>query len=591
MKIIAIFILSLALRLLYLGSVPVSLSHDETDNIIQAHSVIQTGTDIEASWKPWSLLPNDGVMAELGPLINAPVLSLLHQSIFSSRLTTAILSSVFPLLIWWWLTLLKVNHRIALSASFLLAISPWHLIFSRTALEQPTSLFFYLLSWIFLTKVFEDKKSFKYFIKSFVIFAITYSIGYFSYHGYKFSFPVLTSIYLGWLFFNTSSGRTRKLAFSLILVAGLVVRTLFYSHYYGSRSGEIIFTNQAKFVSQVNDDRRLSVAPDYLKSIFANKPIAIISTIRDKYLSAISPDLLFVRGETNGVFSVWQRGYFYLFTLPLIILGLVSLFRFQKSSSFLIISLLIFSPLATIIHVNNSLAFRSAIYFVVLNIVLAYGLVYFFELIERFVPKLYLLCQVAIAGLFVLGLAGFLYSFYYVGPIVNATDYFFHDRLLSNYVRLSSGSKLLIVTPQPRYIYSGIILSLGTPSLEVMNTFNHSYSPSDSSNYHTDNLDVVQSCSKIDLEGYQTIVVDKNLLETSLRECRGLEREDSPHLDLQKPRSIVAPKDSGERYRIYGDSLCQDVLLDKYIHPLRLVDFSLEKMTKDQFCSKWIVSQ
>ncbi len=582
MKIIAIFILSLTLRLLYLGSIPVSLSHDETDNIIQAHSVINTGSDIEGTWNPWRLLPNSGVMAELGPLINAPVLSLLPQSIFSSRLTTAILSSLFPILIWWWLNLIKVNPHVSLVSALLLAISPWHLIFSRTALEQPTSLFFYILSWAFLAKIFQTKKSLSHYLINFLLFTLTYMVGYFTYHGYKFAFPLLTIIYLAWLSYYQASHRLVKFGIVALIISSLVVRTLIFSTYYGSRTGEIIFSDQSKFAMQVDNNRRLSIAPESLKSVFVNKPLVMLSVVRDKYLGAISPELLFTRGESNGVFSVWQSGYFYLFTLPFIIMGLVYLARFSTKESTLILTLLLASPLSTVIHVNNSLAFRSAIYFVLLNIVLSYGLVYLL--------KLYDWSKYIVAGLFVIGLAGFCYSFYFVTPVANANDYFFGDRVLSNYVRLSTDTKVLLVVPQPRYLYSGIVLSRGTPTLDTMNSFNHSYSPSDANSYKTPNLEIVQSCSKIELGVYDTIIVDKNMLETSLKECSSL-TELMANTSKISPLSIVSPKDSGVQYHIYGDRLCQEVELGRYVKPASHQDFMLEQMTKDQFCTKWIVSQ
>lgn len=590
MKIIAIFIISLTLRLLYLGSVPVSLSHDETDNIIQAHSVIQTGNDIEGTWNPWRLLPNSGVMAELGPLINVPVLSLLPQSIFSSRLTTAILSAIFPLLIWWWLTLLKVNSKVAQMSAFLLAISPWHLIFSRTALEQPTSLFFYLLSWVFLTKIFQTNKSRKHYILYSIFFVLSYAVGYFTYHGYKFSFPVLTTIYLAWLSYYSGSHRLVKFGILALFISSLVVRTLIFSDYYGSRSGEIIFSDQAKFAMQVDNNRRLSIAPESLKSIFVNKPLAMLSVVRDKYLSAISPELLFTRGESNGVFSVWQSGYFYLFTLPFIIMGLVCLARLSTKESVLILGLLLASPLATVVHVNNSLAFRSAIYFVLLNIVLSYGLIYCFTQLRSYYPRLLAFSVFLFFTLSFTGLAGFCYNFYFVTPVANANDYFYADRVLSNYVRLVGDTKVLLVVPQPRYLYSGIVLSRGTPSLVTINSFNHSYSPSDASSYKTPNLEIVQSCSKVEVGLYDTVIVDKNMLETSLKECPVLTEHLSRTTKIA-PLSIVSPKDSGMQHHIYGDRLCQEVELARYVKPGSHQDFMLEQMTKDEFCTKWIVSQ
>lgn len=590
MKIIAIFILSLTLRLLYLGSVPVSLSHDETDNIIQAHSVIQTGSDIEGKWKPWSLLPNSGVMAELSPLINVPVLSFLPQSLFSSRLTTAILSSIFPIMIWWWLTLIGVGSRVSKVAAILLAISPWHLIFSRTALEQPTSLFFYLLSWIMLAKIFQTKKSLSHYLMNFLLFTLTYMVGYFTYHGYKFSFPILTSIYSVWLYYYTKTKEIQKLSLTLVFIGLLVFRTFFYSEYYQNRSGEMFLSDQTSVVVQVNTTRRQSLAPEILNTVFTNKPTLIVATLVDKYFGALSPDLLFRHGESNGVFSVWKAGYFYAASLPFIILGLVSLISNYKFMSLLLLSLLVISPISTIIHVNNSYAFRSAMYFVILNIILAYGIIYFVDLIKKYFPKLYNLSIVAVGGIFLIGLISFCYIFYYITPVTNAKDFFFSDRLIGSYVRLSGNSKILLIEPQPRYIYSAIILSSGTPSTLAMNGFNRSYNAADMNTYEFDNLLITQSCPKFDISDYDTVIVDRMLSDDLERNCEAF-RGFISNPEKSRVLSIVNPKDSGEDHRIYGDTLCRDLPLSRYVNPQRLTDFNIEQMSRETYCSKWIVAQ
>lgn len=582
MKIFAVFALSLFLRLFYLGTIPVSLSHDETDNIIQAHSVIQTGHDIEGTWQPWSLLPNNGVMAELAPLINVPALSLFGQSLFTDRLTTAFLSSLFPLLIWWWLSLIKVDQKVAEFSSWLLAISPWHLIISRSAFEAPTSLFFMALSWIFLAYLFQTKKRRAHYLTFTMAFVLSYSFSYFTYHGSKFSLPILTTLYLAWLSYTSKKLRLFKFLLVFTFLAALVVRTSIYASYYGSRSSEIALLNQSKFAEQVDIARRQSLAPELVKQIFINKPTLMLTSLKDKYVGTIAPDLLFLHGEANGVFSVWQTGYFYLFALPIMLLGLFVLSRFSHPSNVLILSLLIVSPLSSVIHVNNSIVLRSGMYLVLLNVVLAYGLVYFLDYVSAHYPKLKFVTNFSVIGLFVVGLANFCYLLYFVTPITNADDYFFADRILGNYLRLNQNKKTLVVTPQPRYILASYLLSNQNITQSAIGKFNHLYPPSDSASYDLPSVTVVQSCSKINTTAFDTIIVHKDLLDTSLRECPNL---------ADQTLSIVTPKNSGEVFRIYHDSLCQKIAPNHYVRPTRLADFKLESMDSNTLCINWIVAQ
>lgn len=589
-KIGIIFLISFVIRFLYLGSVPVSLSHDETDNIIQAHSVLRTHSDIEGVWQPWSLLPNSGVMAELGPLINLPALSILPQSIFAARFTTALLSSIFPCIIFYWLSLIGVTPWVGLTAAFLLATSPWHIIFSRTALEQPTSLFFYMVSWVFLVKLFKKSAKLSHYILYAVSFALTYTIGFFTYHGFKFALPGMTIIHIGWLVWQSKPKQIKPglLAFSVVLL--LIIRTVLYSSHYQSRSSEIILFQNDRFAQIVNSERRQSVAPSTLKSIFVNKPVVLLDTLRDKYVGAISPDLLFLHGESNGVFSVWQAGYLYLFTLPFLLYGFFYLITQHKREHLLIVVLLLVSPMASVIHINNTFAFRSAIYFVLLNIVLAYGVVSVFDLIKKYYPKL---ARYSIFLFFILllsGLASFCYIEFFVTPITNANDYFFGDRLVANYVRLDHAHKILLIEPQPRYSYSAIVLSEGSPTLDTILSFNHRYSPTDLDEYHTDNVSIIRGCPTGDVAGYDTVIINKNILATVNNLCPTL-ISNLATSSKQRTRSLVSPKDSGEEQVIIGDSLCDGMELSQYVSPTSLRDFDLEKMNQGEFCNRWVVVQ
>ena len=152
-----LFIFALIPRMYALGTIPSALSHDEVDVIIQAHSIRLTGRDLSGKWSPFTLLPNDGLMAELSPIINLPALTLLPNTLFTAHFTTALLGSLYPILIVILLTSWGLNKKASWISGILLALSPWHLLFSRTSLEQPASLFFYTLSWILLATIFSTK--------------------------------------------------------------------------------------------------------------------------------------------------------------------------------------------------------------------------------------------------------------------------------------------------------------------------------------------------------------------------------------------------------------------------------------------------
>lgn len=589
-KILSILLVSIFFRFLYLGVVPVSLAHDETDNIIQAHSLIQTGRDIVGSWKPLNFLPNTGVMAELGPAINATVLSVLPNNLFAARFTTALLSSIFPLLLLYWLTLIGVEGGVATISAWLLAISPWHILFSRTVLEQPTSLFFYFLSWIFLARLFVSSKSARSNLLNILLFTFTYAVGFFTYHGYKFSFPILTVILIIWYFWTNTKKQARMLLIiPALVVGGLVLRTALYSTYYASRGSELLFANTAQYEKVINNDRRQSLAPELFKNIYSNKPLKLIQNIRDKYIGAMNPDLLFLHGESNGVFSTWQTGYLYLFTLPFLIMGIGYLLLTHKQDHILILTLLVLSPIASVIHINNTVAFRSGIYFVFLNIVTAYGLVQAYKQIKPLTPIIKYILFTILTIITVASILYFSYVYFYVTPVTNANAYFFNDRVIANYIRLSPKSKILLIVSQPRYLYSAITLTKSSITKSDIDSFHHSYSPTDLDRYDLENLTVARSCKDTRDMDYDTIIVSKNLM-LDLGDCAPMNNL-MQKLPKVATASLVSPQDSGEEYRIIGDNLCGEYELSAYVHPSSLQDYKLEQMAQTEFCTRWVVRQ
>lgn len=583
MKIFILLVASLFFRLIYLGVVPVSLAHDEIDNIIQSYSLKLTGQDINKSWYPTSFLPNDGVMAELAPVINLPALSILPNSIFSAHLTTVILSSIFPIVLVLLLLSLGAPPSVSWLSGWLISISPWHIIFSRTSLEQPTSLFFYTLSWLFLTKIFAlTKKKYAVIINS-LLFSLSYSLGFFTYHGYKFALPILTIIIMGYLFYeNRKSTVLKYLLIPLFVVLGLLLRTYLYQDHYSSRSSEIILTQVDKFAKGVDSDRRISLSPSIVDSIYSNKYIALFDTLKSKYLMTISPELLYTAGEKNGVFSVGRIGYIYLISLPFVIIGIAYLLYHRKPFHILLLCLFLISPIASVIHINNTLAFRSGIYFVLLNVIIAYGLFAAYEQIKS-KSLMYL-----VATLFMLGLSRFVYIYFAIHPTESATAYFFSDRVLGQYLNHNQDKKILVIDSQPRYILSNLILSKSVVTKTDLNNFNGSYSPSDLDSYNLGNIDIVRSCPKDADKLYDTVIITRVLVEGNL-DCPAVT---SIHKSSKlRDRAIVSPYDSGMEKLIIGDSVCADQDLGSYINPKHLSDFAISSLDRVQFCKKWIVEQ
>jgi hypothetical protein len=258
----------------------------------------------------------------------------------------------------------------------------------------------------------------------------------------------------------------------------------------------------------------------------------------------------------------------------------------RNKEQLLLLSLLALSPIATVLHVNNSLVFRSGIYFVLLNIVTAYGLVAMYEYVARLNIRISRIAPAIFSLILVISVSYFSYLYFYVSPVKNANNYFYSDRLIANYIRLTPTSKTLIIGTQPRYLKSAIILANRDITKAHIESFNSSYSPVEADQYQSDTATILRDCPKADGTNYDTVILETNAFD-KLKECAPVKKV------LQNPLtssvSLVAIHDSGEQYKIIGDNLCKDYSLMKFIHPTSLADYKLEQLSAVQFCETWVV--
>ncbi len=585
-KYLILLSVSLIFRLFWLGSIPVSLSHDELDLMIQAHSVINKGSDIVGDYKPWRLLPNSGLMAELGPLINVPILSVFPNNLFTIHLTTALLSSIYPLIVVLLLMLWGFPSRMSYLAGVLLAISPWHILFSRTALEQPASLFFYTFSWIFLTKLFQVKKSPYSSILYSLFFVLAYVLGFYTYHGYKFTLPLITLLISVFLFHRSKlSNRLMILFIPFFVVGGLLSRTYLLRDLYSSRSSEIIFLDTESISSQVDHDRKVSLAPSLFQNIFNNKLTVSLELLKDKYLEVLSPSHIFEIGDQNGIFSTGRTGYLYLISLPFLAISIATMLLRRSASDYFMLAWLLLAPLSTIIHSNSDMGFRSGIYFVVLTILTAHGL---YTTARHFHSRIFWLCIIAI---YFLSFTKFIYVYFSQYPVEGASSHFFEERVLAKYINLAKPKRILVITSQPRYLLSNLILLNSHVTRDDIDQFGSSYSPSDLDRYHLPFVTILRDCPLGNENSqFDTVIVEVKSLANDLLKCPSITAQAS--VESLPMRYIVDPLDSGSKYVIYGDKLCSDFEYDlsTYVKP-SYTAFALEGMTSVQFCHNWIVSR
>ena len=157
-----IIVLAAFLRLWQLGSIPPSVSIDEASIGYNAYSVIKTGLDEYGSFPLVSQRGYDDWRRSTYLFLTIPFIKLFGLNAVSIRLPSVILSILTILAIYFIVLRLfpkqaNFPQNLALSAAFLLAISPWHIYISRLGHESNAYLSFFVFGLLFFYWGFKNK--------------------------------------------------------------------------------------------------------------------------------------------------------------------------------------------------------------------------------------------------------------------------------------------------------------------------------------------------------------------------------------------------------------------------------------------------
>jgi hypothetical protein len=346
-KILLLIILLIAsfLRLWKLNEVPVSMFGDELEVGYQAYSIIKTGNDYYGNFMPLQFHSLAEYRTPLYLYSSVPTVALFGITPWGVRLPAAL----FGILGVWGLYLLVTEllsylvknqesriknqgETIALLAAFVLAISPWHIQYSRAGFEVTEMLVFFIFGlYFFFRALHEDGRC----LWLSAIFLVTTPL---IYSTAKLFAPLLL-LFLIIVWFKQLIRLPKK---SLILTSLFLI--LFglptvYSTFFGGG------TQRFNYISVFSDPTiepevgtgRLADAlsrggvvaglqPTTSDKLFHNKFVFYIDRISTNYFQALSSDFLFNEGDPNLRHSIKGVGQFYKVEFFALILGLILFF-------------------------------------------------------------------------------------------------------------------------------------------------------------------------------------------------------------------------------------------------------------------------
>jgi len=393
-----ILLLSFILRFWRLAIVPPGLFGDEVDTGYQAYSLIKTGRDYFGNFFPVHFQSYGDWRVPLYIWIDSLFVSVLGLNEMAVRLPAVLFGVLAVLASFLLAKIITKNEKVALVTSFLVAISPWHIQFSRGAFEAILlTVLFPLAIWFFLKGIQKENK--KYLALSACFFGLT---------PYAYNTPkLLLPIFLVFLFFLFKKEvlKLKKETVIFLAILFLILAPIFWDVFRGpgiARFNSLSIFNDEAMSERVRLSRQFSDLSPSLQRIFYNKGVFWFRDFVNNYLSSFSTEFLFIQGDPNPRHSVGNRGELYLFELPFLLLGLGYLFYcgFHKKDklSLLVLVFLLVNPIpASLTQKGGQHAIRLLSAVPWLQIVTATGFIFFLENLKKSYRKFFLIFMALIS--------------------------------------------------------------------------------------------------------------------------------------------------------------------------------------------------
>jgi len=613
---IVLFVFTLFTRFWLLDRLPVSLVHDETVYAAHAKSIAVQGKTLNQAVSWWSFQPVHPFYAELPSVVMAPAFWFTDSPLLASHATSAVMGVMLPFILAWISYGIWRSPRLSLLTAFVAATNPLLWQFSRLSYDATFSIFFYMLGAALLVNLRSWWR-----LLSIPIFVI----GFFQYQGLKlvlvpfvlgiiglylleknlpnkssFATKNLENFIKSWLVFIEKSFTKKMLGIWVVAVFSLLL-TLFYGLYMlpnqdlSNRTDYLIFKSDS-LADSVNLQRRLTIN-NPVTAVSSNKLWSIFDFMLTRASHAFNPEILFVRGEVPiSLFAVTTHGLFYLFDAVLIGIALYvfSQSYHRKWQIGLFICLVIMLGLPTYINTQSEWhLLRTQLAYTMFIFPISWGLWWFSQRRWLFVVVMFI---------YLLSIINFSYHYFFRYPLTSADRANIAERVISRYVSLAQENdpdqKVVIYSHAPQMLFFNYLLFTNQISEqtvdEIASQLNRSKEDQYVDAFTLGNVTFTDDCvPAIYVEGTVHITdqhfptcTDEMPKELDDTTKTTIEKADAPTL----PQIISVPsvQDSGERYRITGDTLCDTSLMTPFVQIKNYSQFGIEKMNATELCSQWL---
>lgn len=388
---IIVIFLAACLRLYHLGDVPPSPDWDEAALGYNAYSLLKTGRDEYGVWLPRTLRSFDDYKPPLYAYLTIPTVAVFGLDVWSVRLPSAIMGILAVVGVYFLvMEILKVlqldrnkkspeidSQSFATLTAFLLAISPWHIQFSRIAFEANIGL---TLNIWGLYAVFKGLSSGRWLGASAFIFGLAL----YAYHSERIFIPLLVLI-MGFLWFKQILP-LKKYAIQALLIGFITVLPLipvvFDKTSMVRLTGTSVLADQTgllhRSVQKLQIDKE---SGNFYGTFFDNRRVVYMQKIFDGYVSHFSLRWLFLSGD-NERHHAPDHGLLYLWELPFLFLGMYYVATIGGKLAWFLFLWFFIAPVAASPTTETPHAIRTLVFLPTFQIFIAFGLISFWKWIR-----------------------------------------------------------------------------------------------------------------------------------------------------------------------------------------------------------------
>jgi 4-amino-4-deoxy-L-arabinose transferase-like glycosyltransferase len=373
-----IVLLAAILRFTLLDKYPPGVTGDEIQQGYSAYSLLKTGMDEWGDRFPLFPISFGDYRPPVYIYLTVPFVALFDLNILSTRLASALFGTLSILLMFFLSQKLFKNLKIALLSSFILAISSWHVFYSRAAWESNVGLFFFLCAvWLFLKGIEKPKW--------FILSALSFGLTIFSYYSYKLFIPIFV-IGLVFIYRKQLKKIPGKELFAPLVIALVFVGILAYGELFtgsGRRAADAAIYNQEN-IAPLRDIQVDDPLPQPWGRVVNNKIAYLTTQFAQNYLGYFSTTFLTSPNRSDSsLYNLPGQWLIGLWELLFILIGIFFMNKAPQNSSRLLILWALASPIPAALTRNYMHTQRVEVLLALTPIIAAFGMYSIYHYLKR----------------------------------------------------------------------------------------------------------------------------------------------------------------------------------------------------------------